>query len=436
MAKKRPSPGDDRVTHLPGIGRLSDTQFAGYAAIEQPPKSGNGYKAPKAPQSPDPALFYWFAGPEDYTRHPVILWSNGGPGSSSLWGFFIENGPYVFAEQADGQFAIATNPDGWNRRANYLVFEHPLGVTLSFHDDAATLPQNVEEGIVQLYQALLGFYARHPELLGNPLVLAGESYAGTYLPLLARAIRDGNGRDGNPVLDLRTVVLADAWVDPMVQMATDTTYALNHGLITPGQKAWLDEKYRHNYPQINQAIQQLCGLYMANIAQSADPPFQPVLDYINRPDVRAAIHVGSAVPVTASWSEAIANLYAFGVNDSYAATVQQLLEDGLQFIVVSGLNDAKDCNFLGTGAWLDRLEGDVAQRFHHAQTELWKNPAGDVLGYVQDGGGLSWIKVLNAGHLAVRDQPRLIDLLMAMSRAWPVQPGKGKGRKRKTTPIP
>ena len=129
---------------------------------------------------------------------------------------------------------------------------------------------SVEEGIAQLYRALLGFYARHPELLGNPLVLAGESYAGTYLPLLARAIRDGNGRDGNPVLDLRTVVLADAWVDPMVQMATDTTYALNHGLITPGQKVWLDEKYRHNYPQINQAIQQLDKVTQQNAGASEE----------------------------------------------------------------------------------------------------------------------------------------------------------------------
>jgi hypothetical protein len=40
---------------------------------------------------------------------------------------------------------------------------------------------------------------------------------------------------------------------------------------------------------------------------------------------------------------------------------------------------------------------------------------GQVLGYVQQGGGLSWVQVLNAGHLVVLDQPHLIDLIAPRS---------------------
>lgn len=36
---------------------------------------------------------------------------------------------------------------------------------------------------------------------------------------------------------------------------------------------------------------------------------------------------------------------------------------------------------------------------------------GVVLGYIQSGGGLTAVEVLNAGHLAARDQPKLIDLI-------------------------
>ncbi|NSL53453.1 S10 family serine carboxypeptidase-like protein [Uliginosibacterium aquaticum] len=403
-----PAQPADQITTLPDLGVPAQTQFAGYASIRAQPGGPD-----------DEALFYWFAGTADYKNSPTILWSNGGPGSSSFWGLFIENGPFVFNEDKGGSFRIANNPDGWNQVANYLVFEHPLGVTLSFAKDEKHLPQNVKQGIDQLYQALLNFIRLHPEIAANPLILAGESYAGTYLPLLAEAILAGNQVPGNPVLDLQTVVLADAWVDPMTQMATDTSYALNHGLITPEQKQALDADYAHNYPQINQAIQQLCGLYMANTAQTEDPPFQPVLDYINRADVRAAIHAPAEPVVTESWSAAIGNLYAFGVNDSYLGTVQKLLDGGLQFIIVSGLNDAKDCNFLGTGAWLRRLQGDSAAAFQRAPTQQWKDdPQGPVLGFIQDGDSLSWIKVLNAGHLAAHDQPRLIGVLHKLSRAW------------------
>ncbi len=411
----RQQAGDDRVTRLPGIGELKETQFAGYASI---------YPKRAKPPAADAGLFYWFAGAERYEKQPTILWSNGGPGSSSLWGFFIENGPYRF-EPRGGKgkpeaFRLAPNPNGWNRHANYLIFEHPLSVTLSFCDDDALLPANVELGIEQLYQALLNFLERHPEIADNPIVLAGESYAGTYLPLLAKAILDGNQHKGGRHLDLRSVILCDGWVDPVVQMATDTTYAYRHGMITAKQKKALDRKYEHNLPQVNEAIQRLCGLYMANIAETGDPPFQPVLDYINRADVRRALHVDSGTPVAASWSEAIGNLYAFGVNDSYAGTVEELLRRELQVMVISGLNDAKDCNFIGTGAWLERLKGRAAKAFRRAETTQWQEaPGGRVLGYTQDGGLLSWTKVLNAGHLASMDQPLLIDLITRMSRAWP-----------------
>lgn len=86
-------------------------------------------------------------------------------------------------------------------------------------------------------------------------------------------------------------------------------------------------------------------------------------------------------------------------------------------MVISGLNDVTDCNPMGTGAWLDLLEGDVAAEFHAAPTEQWQHRSRQpdrkprVLGYLQDGGALTWVKVLDAGHLAVADQPLLIDLI-------------------------
>jgi vitellogenic carboxypeptidase-like protein len=81
-----------------------------------------------------------------------------------------------------------------------LIFEHPLSVTLSFVKDARHLPQNARQGNRQLYQALLNFLARHPEVASNPIILAGESYAGTYLPLLAEAILEGNEARGGTYL--------------------------------------------------------------------------------------------------------------------------------------------------------------------------------------------------------------------------------------------
>jgi cathepsin A (carboxypeptidase C) len=45
-----------------------------------------------------------------------------------------------------------------------------------------------------------------------------------------------------------------------------------------------------------------------------------------------------------------------------------------------------------------------------SEQAAWK-PGNEVLGYWQDGGLLSWLKVLNAGHITAADQPLLIDAI-------------------------
>jgi vitellogenic carboxypeptidase-like protein len=399
---------NDKIVNLPGLDHLEGIQYAGYASIY-------GKENPKPDGTKDEELFYWFVGATDYEYRPTVIWTNGGPGSSSFWGFFLENGPYEIKGTKDKPKLIPRE-HAWNNYVNYMIFEHPLSVTLSFQNQDSDLPQNVEQGIEQYYQALVNFIAKHPEFANNPIILAGESYAGAYLPLLSKAILNGNKQEHGTHLNLRATILMDAWVNPMVQMATDTAYAYNHGMITKAQKEQLDQKYQHNFPLVNQAIQNICGLYMANIAELADPPFQPVLDYLNRDDVREAIHAKKGIKLTDSWSLQISNNYAFGVNDSYADIVLELLKENLQIIVVSGLNDAKDCNFLGVEAWLYLLDGSVVDNFKQAETTHWiSEDSKQVLGYIQNGGVLSWVKILNAGHLAAMDQPKLINLFLGMS---------------------
>ncbi|HLL99936.1 MAG TPA: hypothetical protein VK400_02695 [Pyrinomonadaceae bacterium] len=398
---------DDRIKSLPGLGGATGTQFAGYASVygpfNQPPAGGSGT---------DEELFYWFVGAPDYARKPTILWTNGGPGSSSFWGFFLENGPF----EVDDKGTVTPRADGWNNYANYMIFEHPLSVGLSFAEDPEALPKDAEAGCRQLYQALLNFVAKHPELASNPLILAGESYAGTYLPLLSKAIVAGNAFPASK-LNLQGTVLMDAWVNPPVQMAADTTYAHSHGLISAYEKTILDQTYTGaNLSNIDNAIQNICGLYMTNIAQLADPSTDAMLAYLNRDDVRDAIHAKKGQKMSL-FSEPVSELYAACVNDSVAGVVQELLGKKLPILVISGLNDAKDCNFLGTEAWLNLLEGDAALKFKLAPTERWEvsdsaSGGSQVLGYIQDGGLLCWVKVLNAGHMAAMDQPRIIQLIL------------------------
>lgn len=150
------SDAGDRVLTLPYLDtpghKVDGVQFAGYVPV-------TGHANPDGPPA---KMFYWFAGTDDYASRPTIIWTNGGPGSSSFWGFFLENGPFVITEKKDGSLSVKANPNGWDQYANYMMFEHPLSVTLSFAEDDQ-VPKTVEQGMDEYYQGLLNFLAKHPE---------------------------------------------------------------------------------------------------------------------------------------------------------------------------------------------------------------------------------------------------------------------------------
>lgn len=78
-------------------------------------------------------LHYWFVESEGTPADdPVVLWLNGGPGASSLFGLFTELGQLVTNDDSlrnliDGVPALQYNPYGWSQVANVLYIESPAG---------------------------------------------------------------------------------------------------------------------------------------------------------------------------------------------------------------------------------------------------------------------------------------------------------------------
>lgn len=400
--------GADRVTELPTLGPVTQPQFAGYASTRQAACSDLAC-------TDRPGLFYWLAGRDaSYRTDPTVLWSNGGPGSSSFYGFLSENGPYTVGPSEQ----LTPYTGSWTSVANYLMFDQPLGVGMSFPFHGR-IAENVQQGTRQFANAV-SHVVRRDGLQRSPLFLTGESYGGTYMPLLARRLLNVH-----PEVQVGGVVLVSGWVDPKVQVGTTARYAITHGLIDAAQKRRLDRVYTRcraalrkstdslRAGRICQSIQDkiaaMSGRYLANIAQTGDIDYGPIESFLNRPDVRAAIHARRGRTFALS-SDAIYKQYARGEMHDYAGVVANLLDRGVPVFVVTGLNDGKDTNFLGTRAWLSKLRWDGAARYKRAATHRWK-VGGSVLGYRRKGGGLTTLEVLNAGHLAPRDQPRIADAL-------------------------
>merc|ERR1719343_1944047 len=75
-------------------------------------------------------LHYWFAEAEvaGASTLPIVLWLNGGPGSSSILGMLQELGPLLINTTG----GLMHNPYAWTKQANLLILESPAGVGYSY----------------------------------------------------------------------------------------------------------------------------------------------------------------------------------------------------------------------------------------------------------------------------------------------------------------
>lgn len=402
-----------QVTHLPGISSLHETSFAGYLPLTKSHCARFNCE--------DSALFYFYvANRAHLATAPLVLWLNGGPGAASLYGFFMENGPYA----VQGEDRLVERRYSWNQKANYLVIDQPVGVGFSYA--GGSLPFDDEaQAMDQLSEAVNLFFKWHPELKNNPFYLAGESYAGKYIPQLAIRLLANQKANG---LNLKGIMIGDGWVNPRLQQAANAQFAYTHGLIDKNAQHTALKLYRQCVKEIDkqtpssrlanqtcekiqQFIQQQAGeVNLANIAQDKEVNDELMIQYLNQPSVRQALHVDPRVKTYSTFSSTVAKQLEIGEQDAVDQLYPILLAAGLRVFIYNGLEDGKDSNFLSTDLWLAKLNWPYKQAFAKAKTCIWQVHH-QTAGYVKTAGGLTQVKIRNAGHLAPIDQPeRLKDL--------------------------
>ncbi|KAH7635207.1 Alpha/Beta hydrolase protein [Sordaria sp. MPI-SDFR-AT-0083] len=76
-------------------------------------------------------LFFWFVGAREPTS-TLTMMLNGGPGASSMFGLFAENGPCQVVEKSASRLETAAREWGWDRASNMLFVDQPNQVGFSY----------------------------------------------------------------------------------------------------------------------------------------------------------------------------------------------------------------------------------------------------------------------------------------------------------------
>ncbi|EIN03589.1 alpha/beta-hydrolase [Punctularia strigosozonata HHB-11173 SS5] len=142
------------------------------------------------PHHPNDTLFYWgfehshgslTAGSGQNAHAPWAIWLNGGPGSSSMPGLTLENGPI----HINPDYSVTHNPYAWTAFADYFWIDQPVGVGFST-SDAESYVTDEDQMATDFFGFLENLVKVFPSLRTRPLYLTGESYAGTYIPYITK----------------------------------------------------------------------------------------------------------------------------------------------------------------------------------------------------------------------------------------------------------
>ncbi|KAF2347083.1 Peptidase S10 serine carboxypeptidase, partial [Trinorchestia longiramus] len=260
-------------------------------------------------------MFFWFF-PAKTTPSvaPVLIWLQGGPGGSSLFGLFSENGPF----SVDKNLQLVYRNYSWTNTHNVLYFDNPVGTGFSFTKTDAGYATNEAAVGDALYSALQQFLTLFPELRRNELYVSGESYAGKYVPALSYAIHKHNPTAEDKI-NFKGMAIGDGLCDP-VTMLDYGDFLYDIGLLDEVQRnmfrqkqvvtrtliakrlwrdAFLSFDHLLNGDTINTSstFTNATGLtfYYNYLVEKEPADMGYYIEYVNQPAVRRAIHVGDLV---------------------------------------------------------------------------------------------------------------------------------------------
>ncbi|PAN05968.1 hypothetical protein PAHAL_1G186000 [Panicum hallii] len=219
----RATPAGAGVTEFPGFhGELPSKHYAGYITVGHEQQNRH--------------LYYYLATSErNPTLDPVVIWINGGPACSGFSAFHHSIGPfkieYSHVHIKDNP-RVTTNPYSWTKMASLLLVDSPAGAGYSYAENEDDYITNDTNRVVDLYDFLSKWFAEYSEFQSNPFYVAGCSYSGVLVPVLAQEILQRNEESYGMKINFKGYSLCNPAVDVDIENNAHVPYAFRMGLIS------------------------------------------------------------------------------------------------------------------------------------------------------------------------------------------------------------
>ncbi|KAJ3190579.1 Cell death protease [Irineochytrium annulatum] len=374
--------------------------------------------------------------PQRPPHRKLLVWMNGGPGCSSMDGVFLENGPFM--PHPNGSLTVKEH--SWHHGATVVFLDQPLGTGYSTMDGGKE-DQNMEAVTTHFMTFMENFFEIWPDLRKYDLYLAGESFAGVFIPYFATAITASNDdvkTARSKKFNLKGLLIGNGWMDPTRQYASYYDFAMSHSIlkgrfVDQVRSAW--EKCAvalHNNP--HETIKQLqCETVLNGILDSsqAEPGqfcinmydirnhdtgpgqgcgllawpagVQDMKTYLTRPEVRLALH--APVGDGKKWEECRGSVGSSLSTDSEPP--YKLIPDLVSRTPILLFNGDKDliCNVLGIEWMVGNMTwGGAKGMGDDNPAKAWRINGTEV-GTYRKRGNLTNVVIYEGSHMVPSDRP-------------------------------
>lgn len=149
-------------------------------------------------------------------------------------GFLQEIGPYYLEDGIDYALGdnLTENKYSWHKLSNLLFLESPAGVGYSINTDQNYSHNDASTAYDNLY-AVINFFDKFPEYKGRTFFIAGESYAGKYIPDLAVLIDTYNYIGEGTKINLKSIIIGNGVMDHRTINFNTYDYMIDRRLVDP-----------------------------------------------------------------------------------------------------------------------------------------------------------------------------------------------------------
>ncbi|XP_057519645.1 serine carboxypeptidase-like 20 isoform X2 [Amaranthus tricolor] len=375
------APQNSLVTQLPGFsGTFPSKHYSGYVTIDESHRK---------------KLYYYFVESErNPSQDPVVLWLNGGPGCSSLDGFVYEHGPFNFeaAKTKEGLPKLHLNSYSWSKVSNIIYLDSPSGVGYSYSHNTTDYDTGDIKTASDTHTFLLKWFEVYKEFATNPFFIAGESYAGIYVPTLASEIVKGLDTGVKPVINLKGYLVGNGVTDDKFDGNALIPFAHGMGLISDELYQEIVAQCAGNYYDVTSDG---CDLLLSKVNQNDEV----ATAWLNDKAVRKALHADDE-NVAGPWELCTGRIAYNHDAGSMIKYHKNLTARGYRALIYSGDHDM--CvPYTGSEAWTKSVGYKVVDEWRPWMCN--DQVAGFTQGYEKN---LTFLTIKGSGHTVPEYKPR------------------------------